>query len=58
MLPLGIRVHGLTSTLSVKFAQDDLHVVDNINIPVEDDQYILDLIQERNWGPSVLFVDK
>ncbi|KAK6640303.1 hypothetical protein RUM44_011989 [Polyplax serrata] len=57
MLPLGIRVHGLTSTLSVKFAQDDLHVVDNINIPVEDDQYILDLIQERNWGPSVLFVD-
>lgn len=58
MLPLSERLHGLTSTLSVKFAQDDFHVVDNVNIPTEDSQYMLDLIRERQWGPSVLIVNE
>lgn len=58
MLPIYARVCGLTSTLSAKFAQDDIHVVENLDIPTEDPQFILDLIEERAWGSSVLIVDK
>uniref|UniRef100_A0A1A9WUF9 Large ribosomal subunit protein uL4m n=1 Tax=Glossina brevipalpis TaxID=37001 RepID=A0A1A9WUF9_9MUSC len=58
MLPFFKRVMGLTSTLSVKLAQDDLHVIKNVEIPNGDYQFIKDLIIERNWGPSVLIVDK
>lgn len=58
MLPFFTRVLGLTSTLSVKLAQDDLHVVDSLDIPSEDPTFIKDLIEARNWGPSVLIVDK
>ncbi|XP_001357123.2 39S ribosomal protein L4, mitochondrial [Drosophila pseudoobscura] len=58
MLPFYKRVMGLTSTLSVKLAQDDLHVIENVDIPTRDAQFIKDLIAERNWGPSVLIVDK
>ncbi|KAK9507391.1 hypothetical protein O3M35_007256 [Rhynocoris fuscipes] len=57
MLPFYKRVLGLTSTLSVKHAQDDLHIVDSLEIPTEDPQFLEDLIQERNWGLSVLFID-
>lgn len=57
MLPFYTRVAGLTSTLSVKLAQDDLHVVDQLEIPTTEPSYIEQLIEERNWGPSVLFVD-
>lgn len=57
MLPYYSRVLGLTSTLSVKLAQDDLHIVDHLNIPTDDPRFIQDLITERCWGPSVLFVD-
>ncbi|XP_032680424.1 39S ribosomal protein L4, mitochondrial [Odontomachus brunneus] len=57
MLPFYTRVAGLTSTLSVKLAQDDLHIVDNLEIPTSEPSYIEQLIQERNWGPSVLIVD-
>ncbi|KAI8125220.1 hypothetical protein FF38_08036 [Lucilia cuprina] len=58
MLPFFKRVLGLTSTLSVKLAQDDLHVIKDVEIPSRDPEFILDLIKERNWGPSVLIVDK
>lgn len=57
MLPFYSRVHGLTSTLSIKFAQDDLHVVDSLEIPTEDSSFLEELAKSRNWGPSVLFVD-
>ncbi|KAH8403199.1 hypothetical protein KR222_007269 [Zaprionus bogoriensis] len=58
MLPFYKRVLGLTSTLSVKLAQDDLHIIANAEIPTRDAQFIKDLIEERNWGPSVLIIDK
>ncbi|XP_023936507.2 39S ribosomal protein L4, mitochondrial [Bicyclus anynana] len=57
MLPFHMRIHGLTSTLSAKFAQDDLHVVKDLELPTEESEYLIDLIKERNWGPSVLIVD-
>lgn len=57
MLPFYHRIAGLTATLSVKFAQDDLHIVQDLNIPTEDPEYLLKLIDERLWGPSVLIVD-
>lgn len=57
MLPFYNRVFGLTSMLSVKLAQDDLHVIKNLDIPTSEPSYIEQLIEERNWGPSVLIVD-
>lgn len=57
MLPFYTRVAGLTSTLSVKLAQDDLHIVNDLEIPTSEPSYIEQLIEKRNWGPSVLFVD-
>lgn len=57
MLPFYKRVMGLTSTLSVKLAQDDLHVVKDLEITSRDPAFIKDLIKERNWGPSVLVID-
>ncbi|XP_017854291.1 39S ribosomal protein L4, mitochondrial [Drosophila busckii] len=58
MLPFYKRVLGLTSMLSVKLAQDDLHIIENVDIPTRDAQFIKDLIEARNWGPSVLIIDK
>lgn len=57
MLPYPKRVLGLTSTLSIKLAQDDIHIVDSLEIPTDDSKFLLDLVAERNWGISVLFVD-
>ncbi|KAJ8917814.1 hypothetical protein NQ315_010723 [Exocentrus adspersus] len=57
MLPFDVRLQGLTTTLTVKLAQDDLHVVDSLEIPAEEPSYIEELVKSRNWGPSVLFVD-
>ena len=37
--------------------QDYLHVVDTLNIPTPDPQYLMDLIRYRHWGESVLIVD-
>lgn len=58
MLPFFTRVLGLVSTLSVKLAQDDLHVVKDLEIPTDDSGYIKNLIETKNWGPSVLIVDE
>lgn len=57
MLPFYVRVAGLTSTLSAKLAQDDLHIVDDLEIPTEDPEYIKNLLIERKWGPSALFIN-
>uniref|UniRef100_A0A131XK21 Large ribosomal subunit protein uL4m n=1 Tax=Hyalomma excavatum TaxID=257692 RepID=A0A131XK21_9ACAR len=57
MLPFFRRVQGLTTALSVKFAQDDLKIVDSLDLPTNDSKYLLKLVDERFWGPSVLFVD-
>lgn len=58
MLPFYTRVLGLTSALSTKLAQDDLHVVDNLELPTEDPKYLQELIDARQWGPAVLMVDE
>lgn len=58
MLPFFTRLKGLMSMLSIKLAQDDLHVVNDIEIPTDDPKYIEELLDSRLWGPSVLFVDK
>ncbi|KAM9491000.1 large ribosomal subunit protein uL4m [Salvelinus alpinus] len=57
MLPMKVRVQGLKIALSSKLAQDYLHVVDTLNIPTPDPQYLMDLIRYRHWGESVLIVD-
>ncbi|KAF6198539.1 hypothetical protein GE061_008287 [Apolygus lucorum] len=57
MLPFYTRVLGLTSTLSIKLAQDDLHIIPDLEIPTDDPEFIEDLIRTRNWGVSVLIVD-
>nr|CAG4645841.1 EOG090X0EDZ [Lynceus sp. MCZ IZ 141354] len=57
MLPFYTRVNGLIATLSVKFAQDDIHVVESLEIPTADPEYLNSLVEERLWGPSVLFID-
>lgn len=57
MLPFSTRVLGLVTTLSIKLAQDDLHIVKDLEIPTDDPQFLRDLLQERVWGPSVLFID-
>lgn len=58
MLPFYTRVLGLTCTLSVKLAQDDLHVVNDLEIPTDEPKFIEELVKARNWGTSVLFVDE
>lgn len=57
MLPFYSRVMGLTSTLSVKFSQDDLHVINNLELPTDDPQFLKDLMEKRKWGPSLLIID-
>jgi large subunit ribosomal protein L4 len=58
MLNFNLRLQGLTSTLTVKLAQDDLHVVESLDIPTDEEEYVQQLVESRNWGPSVLFVDE
>jgi len=57
MLPHSMRVQGLTHTLSVKFIQDDVRVVENLDMPTDDPEFITDLISSRGWGKSTLIVD-
>lgn len=58
MLPFSVRVLGLTSTLSTKLAQDDLHIIKSLDMPTDEPEYLAELIEQRNWGPSVLIVDE
>lgn len=58
MLSAQTRASGLCSTLSVKLAQGDLHVVDSLDglsSPSAED--LQRLVSERQWLHSVLFVD-
>lgn len=57
MLPMKVRVQGLKIALSSKFTQDYLRIVDNLDIPTPDPQYLVDLAAHRHWGDSVLIVD-
>ena len=57
MLPYHLRVYGLTHTLSVKFVQDDLHVVSDLELATPDPEQLLSLATARGWSQSVLFVD-
>lgn len=57
MLSFYSRVLGLITALSVKLAQDDLHVVNSLDIPSASTLFLEDLIASRNWGPSVLIVN-
>uniref|UniRef100_A0A8C6TT27 Large ribosomal subunit protein uL4m n=1 Tax=Neogobius melanostomus TaxID=47308 RepID=A0A8C6TT27_9GOBI len=57
MLPMKVRVLGLKVALSSKMAQDYLHIVDSLDVPTPDSQYLTDLIKQKHWGKSVLLVD-
>ncbi|XP_077118175.1 large ribosomal subunit protein uL4m [Ranitomeya variabilis] len=57
MLPMKLRVLGLKTALTTKLTQNDLHIIDSTEIPSPDPQYLLDLINRRHWGESVLIVD-
>lgn len=56
MLPKNERILGLRTALSCKFAQNNLHIVENLDIPDDDPEYIETLIEARGWGLSVLFI--
>lgn len=58
MLSFDVRLNGLRGILSAKLAQDDLHVVDSLDLPSDDPKYLEKLVEERGWGPAVLFVDE
>ncbi|XP_071834238.1 large ribosomal subunit protein uL4m-like isoform X2 [Apostichopus japonicus] len=57
VLPAPIRAWGLRIAMSIKHAQDNLCIVDSLDIPSSDPQYLEDIAKERYWGESVLFVD-
>ncbi|KAM5238340.1 large ribosomal subunit protein uL4m [Ctenodactylus gundi] len=57
MLPMKVRVLGLKVALSVKLAQDDLHVLDSLEMPTAEPRYLVELARHRRWGDSVLLVD-
>ena len=50
-------MYGLTHTLSVKFVQDDLHVVSDLELSSSHPDHLLSLATRRGWSSSVLFVD-
>ena len=37
--------------------QDDVHVVEDLELPTDDPEYMNDLVRRRGWAPSVLLVD-
>ncbi|XP_039184253.1 39S ribosomal protein L4, mitochondrial [Crotalus tigris] len=57
MLPMKQRVLGLKVALTAKQMQGDLHIVDSLEMPTFDPQYLADLARYRHWGRSALFVD-
>ncbi|KAM9312684.1 large ribosomal subunit protein uL4m [Gastrophryne carolinensis] len=57
MLPMKLRVLGLKTALTMKLAQNDLHIIDSIDISSPEPQYLMDLLNNRHWGQSVLIVD-
>ncbi|XP_069460164.1 large ribosomal subunit protein uL4m isoform X2 [Ambystoma mexicanum] len=57
MLPMKVRALGLKVALTTKLTQDDLHIIDSLDVPTSDPQYLVDLARYRHWGNSVLIVD-
>ncbi|XP_063305550.1 large ribosomal subunit protein uL4m [Pelobates fuscus] len=57
MLPMKVRVLGLKMALTTKLAQDDLYIIDSLDVPSPDPEYLTDLVKQRHWGESVLIVD-
>ncbi|XP_062454455.1 large ribosomal subunit protein uL4m isoform X2 [Rhea pennata] len=57
MLPMKVRAMGLKVALTVKLMQDNLHIVDCLEMPTADPQYLVELARYRHWGQSVLIVD-
>ncbi|XP_078000761.1 large ribosomal subunit protein uL4m-like [Glandiceps talaboti] len=57
VLPTRVRERGLRVALTVKYSQDTMHIVDSLDIPVPEPEYLEDLAMERYWGGSVLFID-
>ncbi|XP_033105000.1 39S ribosomal protein L4, mitochondrial-like [Anneissia japonica] len=57
-LPTETRATGMRIMLSIKHAQDDLHIVDSLELPSSDPEYLIDIAKERCWGSSILFVDR
>ncbi|XP_035825548.1 39S ribosomal protein L4, mitochondrial isoform X2 [Aplysia californica] len=57
MLPKHYRALGLRVALTCKYAQNDLVIVDSLDIPTSDPEFLTDLADVRFWGYSVLFVD-
>ncbi|KAK2180625.1 hypothetical protein NP493_435g02057 [Ridgeia piscesae] len=51
------RANGLRSALSIKYAQDNLHIVDSLDLPTDEPDYLRELVESRGWGLSCLFVD-
>lgn len=52
------RLLGLISTFSVKFAQNDIKIVDTLeDFPSDDPKDLEALLDNRMWGPSALIVD-
>ncbi|KAK1342781.1 hypothetical protein QTO34_015547 [Cnephaeus nilssonii] len=43
MLPMKMRVQGLKVALTIKLAQDNLHIVDSLEMPTADPQYLTEL---------------
>ncbi|VDM53931.1 unnamed protein product [Angiostrongylus costaricensis] len=60
ILPDPVRLKGLCVALTLKHAQDSLHIVDRLDqLPTDSDaQFLQDLADSRNWGYSVLFVNE
>nr|XP_033780019.1 39S ribosomal protein L4, mitochondrial isoform X2 [Geotrypetes seraphini] len=56
MLPMKVRALGLKVALTTKLAQDNFHVIDSLEVPTPDPQYLKDLARYRHWGDSVLIV--
>ena len=56
-LEYSVRVNGLIQCLAVKFAQDDVHIVQDLEIPTGESKYIEDLVDDRCWEITTLFVD-
>lgn len=57
MLPTSMRTLGLCTSLTFKYNQDNLHIVDTLDIPSEEPEYLTELVESRGWGLSVLFID-
>lgn len=48
-LPYWTRVRGLIYTLATKFAQDDVHVVRDLDVPTGEPKFMEDLVDERGY---------